>query len=437
MSTNPNNVHATLGKHILADGFPLVMDFKKSHGSYIQDARTGIDYLDMFSMYASAAIGYNHPYIKAKSAWLGEMATYKPAMSDMYYTEYADFMEVFSRVAIPQHLQYCFFVEGGGLAVENALKAAFDWKTRKNWLNGDQTEGSICVHFKEAFHGRTGYTMSLTNTSDPRKYQYFPKFDWPRLPSPKRFFPETAEGLAKTIETENEVIAQFKASIAANPGKVACIIIEPIQSEGGDNHFRDEFFVQLRQVCDENDVLLIFDEVQTGIAISGKMWTHEHFSIKPDIVSFGKKTQVCGILANKEKFDQVEKHVFVESSRINSTFGGNFIDMLRFQLVLEVIEQENLLQNAQTAGAFLLEGLKGLEAKHEKITNARGLGLLCAIDLPTTELRNDVVNTLMNDEKIIILSCGDRTIRFRSHLNVTTDELQTVISAIDKVVGKL
>ena len=432
-----NKVKATLGKHILADGFDFVMDYEKSQGSWIADKLSGTKYLDMFSMFGSASVGYNHPYIVEKSAWLGKMAVYKPTMSDVYLQEYADFVETYSRVAIPKELPYCFFVEGGALAVENALKTAFDWKTRKNWQKGSKTEGSLAIHFKQAFHGRSGYTLSLTNTSDPRKYQYFPLFDWPRIINPKLYFPITDENLQETIKNEQLALLQIEQAIVANPDKVSCIIIEVIQAEGGDNHFRDEFFVELRRICDENDILLIFDEVQTGIGITGKMWAYQNFSVIPDVISFGKKAQVCGILANKEKLDQVEYHVFAESSRINSTFGGNFIDMLRFQLVLEIIEKENLLDNVQKQGAFLLEGLQKLQEKYPQlITNARGRGLMCAFDLPDTKMRNDFQEKLY-EENVIILICGDQSLRFRPHLNVTQEDLQFALDKIDKIASQL
>jgi L-lysine 6-transaminase len=387
-------------------------------------------------LFGSASVGYNHPYILEKSAWLGKMAVYKPTMSDVYLQEFADFVETFGRVAIPKELPYCFFVEGGALAVENALKTAFDWKTRKNWQKGSKTEGSMAIHFKQAFHGRSGYTLSLTNTSDPRKYQYFPLFDWPRIINPKLHFPITEENLQETIKNEQLALVEIEQSILMNPDKVSCIIIEVIQAEGGDNHFRDEFFVELRKICDENDILLIFDEVQTGIGITGKMWAFQNFSVVPDVISFGKKTQVCGILANKEKLNQVEHHVFAESSRINSTFGGNFIDMLRFQLVLEIIEKENLLENVQKQGDFLLKGLQNLQEKYPQlISNARGKGLMCAFDLPTGEIRKDFQEKLY-EENVIILICGDCSLRFRPHLNVTQEDLQYVLDKIEKIVQK-
>lgn len=430
-----NKVKEVLGKHILADGYDLVMDFQKSHESYIVDRLSGNEILDMFSMFGSASIGYNHPYVKSKAAWLGELAIYKPAMSDMYYQEYADFMEVFSRVAIPDYLSYCFFVEGGALAVENALKTAFDWKTRKNIQKGSSIEGSQAIHFKQAFHGRSGYTLCLTNTADPRKYQYFPIFKWPRITNPKLYFPITEENLAITKKAEDEAIAQIKTAIANAPEEVSCIIIEPIQAEGGDNFFRDEFLVELRNLCNAHDMLLIFDEVQTGMGLTGKMWAHQHYSVKPDVMSFGKKAQVCGILANKERLNEVENHVFVESSRINSTFGGNFIDMLRFQLVLEVIEKENLVENAKVVGEHLLAGLETIAAKYDFISNARGKGLMCAFDLPNDADRNTFIGKLFA-KNLMCLSCGTESVRFRPHLNVTKADIDKALQIIETVCSE-
>lgn len=425
-----NKVKEILGRHLLADGFDFVMDIEKSHGTWIHDRNTGKEFLDMFSMFGSASIGYNHPYLMERSAWLGKMAVNKPTLADVYSQEFADFMEVFERVAIPKELQYAFFIEGGTMGVENAMKACFDWKTRKNFEKGLDLEAGICIHFQQAFHGRSGYTLSLTNTSDPRKYQYFPKFDWPRIINPHLNFPITEENLEETIKNEQLALLHIQEAILSNPNKVACIIIEPIQAEGGDNHFRDEFLVGLRNICDENEILLIFDEVQTGIGITGKMWAFEHFTAKPDIISFGKKAQVCGVLANKEKFDEIPQNVFRESSRINSTFGGNFIDMLRFQLVLEVIEKENLIENARIVGEYLLEGLQKLQQQFpDKISNARGRGLMCAIDLPSGAAR-DKMREVLYDDGLIILACGDQSIRFRPHLNVTKEEIQI---ALDKI----
>ena len=427
------NVHERLGKHILADGYPLVMDIVKSHGSYIVD-ENGEEYLDMFSMFASASIGYNHPHLVKNLEFLGRMAINKPTVSDVYTEEYADFVDTFERVAIPEELQYAFFVEGGALAVENALKAAFDWKTRLNKSKGIDKEAGKVIHFQQAFHGRSGYTLTLTNTKDPRKYMYFPKFDWPRIINPKLYFPITEENLAKTISQEKLAIEQIMSAISENPDEIACLIIETIQAEGGDNYFRNEFFKELRRICDENEILLVLDEVQTGIGLTGKMWGFQNYDIIPDIISFGKKTQVCGILANKEKLDQVDYNVFQESSRINSTFGGNYIDMIRFKLILEVIEQENLLENVRVQGEFLKSELEKLQDKYSNVSNVRGMGLFLSFDLPSDEERNAFINKAF-ENKLIVLSCGNQSVRFRPHLNVKREDLEKAVEIIDSILA--
>lgn len=433
-SVQPKDVQSILGRHLLVDGFDFVMDIEKSLGSYIHDSLSGENILDMFSMFASASIGYNHPDLVAQSEWLGKMAINKPTLADVYSVEYAEFMEVFERVLIPKELQYAFFVSGGTLAVENAMKAAFDWKTRLNMEQGLTQEADVCIHFEQAFHGRSGYTLSLTNTSDPRKYQYFPKFDWPRILSPHLHFPITEKSLEETIKKEQLALLNIEEAILSMPNRVAAIIIEPIQAEGGDHHFRDEFFVGLRELCDQNDVLLIFDEVQTGVGMTGKTWAFQHFSVTPDLISFGKKTQVCGVLANKEKMDRIPNNVFKESSRINSTFGGNFIDMMRLKLILEIIEKENLVENSATVGKHLLAGLESLEKKHpSEVSNARGRGLMCAIDLKDGVSR-DKLRVELYKKKVILLPCGDRSLRFRPHLNVSAEEIDIALEKIDEIL---
>ena len=423
-----STVHERLAKHILADGYPIVMDMDKSHGSYVVD-ENGVEYLDLFSMFASTAIGYNHPHLLAKIDFLGRNAVNKPAMSDIYTKDYADLIDTFERVAMPKELQYLFFISGGTLAVENALKTAFDWKTRLNISKGIEKEASDVIHFKQAFHGRSGYTLSLTNTKDPRKYEYFPKFDWPRIENPKRIYPVTEENLCKVVEAEKRAIEQIENVLETRKNKVACIIIEPIQGEGGDNYFRKEFFQKLREICDREEILLIFDEVQTGIGMTGKMWAFQHYDVIPDVVSFGKKTQVCGILANKEKLDQIPNNVFKESSRINSTFGGNYIDMLRFKLILEVIEQEKLVENAAEKGKYILSKLNEIAKETKKIHSVRGLGLFIAFDFSSDLDRSAFIKTCFENH-MIILPCGENSVRMRPHLNISEDDTNKAIEII-------
>jgi L-lysine 6-transaminase len=358
--------------------------------------------------------------------------------SDVYTPHFARFVDTFSRVAIPAHLHYAFFVSGGALAVENALKASFDWKVRKNFAKGYRREvGSKVLHFDQAFHGRSGYTLPLTNTADPRKTDYFPKYNWPRVSNPKIIFPLTDENLEDLQRREDIAIAQAKQHFHDNRDDIACAIIEPIQGEGGDNHFRREFLQRFKELCHENDALLIFDEVQTGVGMAGSFWAHQAIGIAPDLLCFGKKTQVCGMLASK-KLDEVDGHVFKTASRINSTWGGNLVDMVRFDRILEVIEEDDVVEHARVVGEHLQGRLNELDAAFECVSAVRGRGLMCAFDLPTVEIR-DRIRARAFKKGVIILGCGVKSLRFRTPLTIKKDEVDDGIgrlkSAIEDVLA--
>jgi L-lysine 6-transaminase len=420
---SPADVHTTLARYILADGFDIVFDFRKSRGARVHDARSGRDFLDFFTFFASSPIGYNHPRLQDPEFLdvLQRVARFKPSLSDVYSVEYAQFVESFGRHAMPPHLPHAFFVEGGALAVENALKTAFDWKVRRNKARGvPGGKGQQVIHFREAFHGRSGYTLSLTNT-DPVKTDHFPKFAWPRIENPKLRFPVTPEVERDVLAAEQRAVEAIGTAFADNPDDIAAIIIEPIQAEGGDNHFRPEFLQTLQRLARENDCFFIVDEVQTGVGLTGRMWAHQHFGLQPDALAFGKKAQVCGCLVGP-RVDEVPDNVFRIPSRINSTFGGNLTDMVRFGRFLEVIEEERLVDNARDVGRQLLDGLKGVQHElGDLISNARGLGLMIAFDLPDSALRKRAV-TRCRENGLIALPCGQRSVRFRPPLNLTRAE---------------
>ena len=432
------NVHATIGKHMLADGMDQVIDLKKSHGSWLVDARDGKEYLDLFSMFASMPVGYNHPTLLENRERIADAALNKPTNSDIYSTQMAEFVDTIGRIAQPDYLPYSFFVEGGALGVENALKTAFDWKVRKNLAAGKDKKGSKVIHFRECFHGRTGYTMSLTDSPDPRKTLYFPQFEWPRINNPKLHFPLTDEVLEHILKAEATAINQIKSAVAENPDDIASLIIEPIQGEGGDNHFRGEFLQELRALADEHEFMLIYDEVQTGVGITGKMWAHQLFnsSTRPDIICFGKKTQICGIFAGK-RVDEVENNVFHESSRLNSTWGGNVVDMVRISLYLEIMEKEDLVNQAATNGDYLLAKLHDIQADFDGVVhNARGRGLFAAFDLLDGSKRDTLANLIIS-EGALILGSGKKSIRFRPHLNITREEIDLADEIIRRALARL
>lgn len=437
MTFPPTQVFPTLGKHMLVDGFDIVIDLKRSHGSYIVDARDGKQYLDFFTFVASLPVGFNHPGMTSPDFLekLAYVAVNKPSNSDIYTAEEAEFVDTFGRVAIPDYLPHLFLIEGGTLAVENALKAAFDWKIRKNFARGYKEErGKQVIHFRQCFHGRSGYTLSLTNT-DPVKTDLFPKFTWPRVLNPVMRFPLNEENLDRLMRDEQTSIGQIKEAFRANKDDVAAIIIEAIQGEGGDNQFRREFFQSLRQLADENEAMLIIDEVQTGVAMTGRMWAHQHY-VQPDMIAFGKKMQVCGILVGK-RIEEVKDNVFAVPSRLNSTWGGNLTDMVRAQRYLEIIEEENLVENARTIGAHLVSCLRDLsEGRPEIVSNARGLGLFAAFDVATPDLRTKIRMKCL-ENGLIILPSGEKSIRFRPPLNVTEEEINEGIEIIRRSIAEV
>jgi L-lysine 6-transaminase len=425
----PAEVRASLARSILADGLDLVLDLDRSAGSYLVDARNGERYLDMFTFFASSALGMNHPALDADEDFRAELcqaAVNKPSNSDVYSVPMAQFVDTFARVLGDPALPHLFFVDGGALAVENALKVAFDWKSRYNEARGiDPALGTKVLHLRGAFHGRSGYTMSLTNT-DPIKVARFPKFDWPRIDAPFLRPGLTAEGM-DALEAES--LHQARQAFEAHPHDIACFIAEPVQGEGGDRHFRPQFFAAMRELCDEFDALLIFDEVQTGCGLTGTPWAYQQLGVAPDVVAFGKKVQVCGVMAGR-RVDEVSDNVFAVSSRMNSTWGGNLVDMVRSRRVLEVIESDGLFQRAAARGRHLRARLDELARDLPNLVlDVRGRGLMCAFSLPSARQRDELIRRLW-ERRVIMLGSGADSVRFRPALTVSRDEIDTAVAAV-------
>jgi L-lysine 6-transaminase len=400
--------------------------------------------IDLYGFFGSMPVGFNHPHFDNVDVQrdLLRAAKVKIANSDVYSEDYAEFVETFERVVGLPPLERYLFIEGGALAVENCLKAAMDWKVRKNMAAGHGParnathsvaggeRGTQVLHFRHAFHGRTGYTMSLTNT-DPRKTDLFAKFDWPRVSCPYIDFslPES-ERQADVIEREKKSEAEIREFIEQRKIDICAIIIEPIQGEGGDNHFRGEWLKKLREVCDENDVLLIFDEVQCGMGATGRNWCCEHFNVLPDLLAFGKKAQVCGVMAGP-RLDEVKDNAFRLSSRLNSTWGGNFTDMVRSTHYLRIIEEEHLVENAGKVGAYFLDQLRELQREEPMISAARGRGVFLAFDLPDARTREEFWKGFF-DLGVLTLRSGENSIRFRPTLDFKAEVVDEAIELMRK-----
>ncbi len=439
VQVEPSEVHRVLGRSLLTDGLKLVLDLQRSRGSYMFDARDGQRYLDMYTFFASAALGCNPPGMvddPTFMAELAEVAANKPANPDVYSTAYAEFVATFVRVLGDPALPHLFFVEGGALAVENALKVAFDWKSRLNESQGrDRALGTKILHLTHAFHGRSGYTLSLTNT-EPNKTDRFPQFDWPRIEVPAIVHP-LADHLDEVKAAEETALTQARRAFQDFPDDIAAFIAEPIQGEGGDNHIRGEFFQKMLALVHDHDALFIFDEVQTGAGTTGTAWAYQQLGVTPDIVAFAKKVQVGGIMAGG-RVDEVSDNVFARSGRINSTWGGGLVDMVRSRRILEIIEADGLIEAAGGKGQYFLAGLAKLaEDSAGALSNVRGRGLMIATDLPSTEIRNAVLTDLRETEHVLVLGCGERAIRFRPPLSVSEDEIDEALAAVGRSVARI
>ena len=427
INVSPEQVFPILQDNILVDGFHVVIDLEKSHRATMVDARDGKEYIDCYSYFASLPVGHNHPKMTGDAGFLRSLqraALANPANSDVYTGEFAAFVKTFREIAAPPEFPHLFFVAGGALAVENAMKAAFDWKVQRNRAEGVEGGGDKILHFREAFHGRSGYTLSVTNT-EPTKVRDFPKFEWPRVLNPK---------ISPTVEAdEAQSVREIEAAFAADPHGIAAILIEPIQGEGGDNHFRPEFLGRLRELADRHDALLIFDEVQTGLGMTGSMWAFQQLGVVPDLVCFGKKTQVCGIMSTA-RIDTVGTNVFHVSSRINSTWGGNLVDMVRCARALQIIEEDGLVAQAARVGDHFKAGLETLQAEFDVIDNVRGRGLFLAFDVADGPTRDDLRQRCW-DAGLASLSCGPRSIRFRPSLIFTEEDVDRSLAILRGVLS--
>src|SRR5213596_1980296 len=428
----PSNVLETIEQHVLLDGFKIVVDLDRSRGSYLYNAVDNRRLIDLYGFFGSMPVGFNHPHFDEPQVRrdLLRAAKVKIANSDIYSDGYAEFIKTFDRVVGFPPLERYLFIEGGALAVENCLKAAMDWKVRKNVAAGHGERGTKTLHFRHAFHGRSGYTMSLTNT-DPRKTDLFAKFDWPRVSNPSIDFSlEESEREADVIYQKKKSEAEIREHIARDKMDICAIIIEPIQGEGGDNHFRGEWLQTLRRICDENEILLIFDEIQCGMGATGRNWCCEHFNVLPDLLAFGKKAQVCGVMAGP-RLDEVKDNAFRLSSRLNSTWGGNFTDMVRSTHFLRIIEEEHLVENAAKVGGYFLDQLHDLQKEEALISAARGRGLFLAFDLPDAKTREEFWKGFF-DLGVLTLRSGENSIRFRPPLDITAEVIDEAMEAMRK-----
>lgn len=424
-----SGVPAHLTDTLVGDFLPMTIDIERSAGSYLWDESGGRPVLDMGMFFSSSPLGHNPTpltHMQAERKLLAA-AKMKPSNPDFASRVLADSVATFRRVLMPDELPHLFFIDGGAAAVENALKVAFDWKSQRAAVADSDLQA---LHLRWAFHGRSGYTMSLTNT-DPNKTARFPKFDWPRVEAPARGEDGGDDPDRGSLsEAEQRTLAEIEALLVADGDRIACFVYEPIQGEGGDRHLGAAFLRAVESLCITHDVLTIADEVQTGGGIVGTRWAHEALGLRPDLVAFGKRLQVCGIIGGR-RVDDVETNAFAVSGRISSTWGGSLVDLVRFGLLYESIAREDTISRAARFGSYLRAGLDDIvDTSAGRATAARSRGLWGAITLQTKELRDAVLATALDDHDTVLLPCGTRSVRWRPSLLVTEQELSLSFDAV-------
>jgi 4-aminobutyrate aminotransferase/(S)-3-amino-2-methylpropionate transaminase len=437
-------LRARHGVHQDARTVHFYQDARRSLGNYVVDVDGNV-LLDVYGHIACLSLGYNHPDLlaAARSGRFEWALGYRPALGIAPPTEWVELVEgPFADVA-PHGLPRMMTVTSGTEAVENALKAAFIWKAKRRrgraaWSADDLREvmknrqvginDLKVVSFEGGFHGRTFGALSATRSKPIHKLD-IPAFDWPVVPFPAHRFPreefarENADAEARSLEWVREVFVR-------EGGRVAGLIVEPIQGEGGDRHTSAGFFRELRTLCSAHEVAFVVDEVQTGVGATGRFWAHTWWDLTepPDIVTWSKKFGLGGMHLREELFP-------AEPYRLFNTFLGDPLRAAQFGVVTEVLERDRLIEHTHQVGRHLLAGLESLCERHPgRLSGARGLGTFAAVDLPDEATRDRVVHAL-RQAGVEAGGSGERSIRFRPALVFASRHVDELLDVLEHTVG--
>ncbi|XP_064009100.1 4-aminobutyrate aminotransferase, mitochondrial [Pogoniulus pusillus] len=411
-----------------AEAVHFFCNYEESRGNYLVDV-DGNRMLDLYSQISSVPIGYSHPSLIKLLQQPQNLSTFinRPALGILPPENFAEKLKESLLSVAPKGLPQVITMACGSCSNENAFKAIFMWYRNKERGHNNVTKEELescminqppgcpdyaMLSFMGGFHGRTLGCLATTHSKAIHKLD-IPSLDWPIAPFPRLKYPledfvkENQQEEARCLEEVEDLIVKYRKKKKI----VAGIIVEPIQSEGGDNHASDDFFRKLRDIARKHGCAFLVDEVQTGGGCTGKFWAHEHWGLDDpaDVVSFSKKMMTGGFF-HKEEFRPNAPY------RIFNTWLGDPSKNLMLAEVIKVIKREDLLNNAAHAGKALLTGLLDLQARYPHlISRVRGRGTFCSFDTPNDATRNKLI-TIARNKGVVLGGCGDRSIRFRPTL---------------------
>jgi len=414
----------------------LISDLHKSKGNYLIDIDNN-KYLDMYCNIASLPLGYNHPkLLNIDISKIMPLIIHRPALGINPSYEWMEEIEKTMKYFKPNGTDYMYTGGScGSNANENAFKAAFINYTKKNNVYDENIKLNTVLHnkhpgtpnlsilsFYKGFHGRTLGCLSATRSNPFHKID-IPSFNWPAAPFPSIKYP-LHENLEYNKKNEELCLEDTEYIIDNSSEPIAGMIVEPIQSEGGDNHASIDYFNKLRNLALKKNITFIVDEVQTGVGATGTMWAHEQWNLDtpPDIITFAKKMQISGYFTKKDYIPDNKFHIF-------NTWMGDPLRIFITNLIGEVIEEENLLENVKNTGDYLHESLNNLNS--DLIYNIRGKGTYMAFDLDYDPI---TFTQIARKNGLNIGTCGNKAIRLRPSLTFTKENVDEFIEKLNNTI---